>query len=625
MTLLKSLQDAGLLSPLSVHFARFIARQSGLAESDLAVLSAALLSERNQRGDVCLDLAALAGRALFAADVSGLCPAAPDLARWIDALRDCCCVAAPGTRAPMILQDGRLYLQRYWLHEVAVASDLAARLAVPAEVDMPLLRDGLEQLFPAAVAAANAEPDWQKLASALAVTQRFAVISGGPGTGKTTTVVKVLSLLLAQKPSLRIALAAPTGKAAARMVESIRAVRRTLTLPPDMEALLPDRASTLHRLLSWQPDVGQYPYRHNRDNPLLIDCLVIDEASMIDLPLMHAVLDALQPETRLILLGDRDQLAAVEAGNVLGDITGHGRPLVYATTLVETLAMLGVNAVDTLASAVAVAPIQNAIAILRRSHRFAQNSGIGRLSRLVNAGQAQEGLALLQRSPSTQGAEAADDLLWLQPSLSERAPLHHHAFDWAVEHYSQYLVSLDVESALQRFARSRVLCAAHEGALGEVAFNRQLAERLRQRGLLEARPLGHGTPVMVTVNDYELELYNGDIGLLWKAADGSLDACFPMLDGQVRRIPAASLPAHVVAWAMTVHKSQGSEFDEVLLILPDDANSPLLLRELLYTGITRARRRLLLHTSADAFVRACASPVARSSGLAGRLGWPLAQ
>jgi len=623
VTTLRALQDAGYLSPLSVHFARFVARHSGLAEGELAVLSAALLSERNQRGDVCLDLTALAGRALFTSDSGAFGVIAPDLASWTNALRDCRCVALPGTRSPMILDEGRLYLHRYWRHEVAVASDLSARLAVKPEVNVPLLREGLAQLFPAS--ATGVEPDWQKLASALAVTQNFAVISGGPGTGKTTTVVKVLSLLLAQKPDLRIALAAPTGKAAARMVESIRAVRRTLSLPAPMEKLLPDTASTLHRLLAWQPDVGLYPYRHHRDNPLLIDCLVIDEASMIDLPLMQAVLDALQAGTRLILLGDRDQLASVEAGNVLGDITGHGRALVYSAALVESLRVLGVAAAETLAHAAAVAPIQDAIAILRHSHRFANNSGIGRLSRLVNAGQAQAGLELLQQAPGLQGALPADDLLWLQPSSSERAPLHHSAFDWAVGHYSQYLACKDVESALQRFAQCRVLCAAHEGPLGEEMFNRQLAERLQQRGLLESRAFCHGTPVMVTVNDYELELYNGDIGLLWKAVDGTLDACFPLLDGQVRRIPAASLPAHAVAWAMTVHKSQGSEFDEVLLVMPDDAESPLLLRELLYTGITRARRRLLLHTAANVFVQACASPVTRSSGLAGRLGWPSAE
>lgn len=616
MTMLQRLQDAGLLSPLSAHFARFIARQSGLEEDSLPVMSAALLSERNQRGDVCLSLRMLSESSLFAVEGSMSAPACED---WCEMLLLCSCVAVPGARAPLILDGERLYLHRYWQHERAVAAFLREKLVLEPSVDFTLLRAGLSQLYPAS--AVSVGPDWQKLASALAVTQRFAVISGGPGTGKTTTVVKVLSLLLAQNPALRIALAAPTGKAAARMVESIRAVRRTLALAPEIEALLPDQAGTLHRLLAWQPDIGKFPYRHHRENPLLIDCLVIDEASMIDLPLMHSVLDALQPDARLILLGDRDQLASVEAGNVLGDITGHGRELSCSDAMAARLEALGVCDAAALPVASVVEPIHDAIAILRHSHRFAANSGIGQLSRMVNAGLAEEGLSLLQHAPDFGNAHADSDLLWLQPSGNERNPLHHHALDWAVTHYTHYLVCTDVETALQRFAQCRILCAAHEGALGEMAFNEQLAERLRQRGLLESAERGHGTPVMVTVNDYELELFNGDIGLLWKGADGVLDACFPQLDGQVRRIPAGSLPAHAIAWALTVHKSQGSEFEEVLLILPNDPSSPLLLRELLYTGITRTRRRLLVHSSAEAFMRACATPVARSSGLAERLGW----
>lgn len=619
MSILQSLQDAGELSALSVHFARFIARIAGIAEEDPVVLAAAVLSQSNQRGDVCLRLPVLAGQLLFPGAAQAERTRAPALEPWCEALRRCPCVGSPGTRAPLVLDGTRLYLQRFWRHEVAVAQGLLDRLASAAQCDEALLRSGLSALFEDA--EGTTAPDWQKLASALAVQQRFAVISGGPGTGKTTTVVKVLSLLLAQQPALRIALAAPTGKAAARMVESLRAARRSLALAPEVLARLPDVASTLHRLLGWQPDLSRYPYRRHRDNPLPMDCLIIDEASMIDLPMMHAVLDALPPDARLILLGDRDQLASVEAGNVLGDITGHGRSLGYSPALIAGFEALGVSAPGPLQGSAELAPIQDAIAILQRSHRFGANSGIGRLSRLVNGGLAQDGLALLASAPGLQDAGPDADLLWLQTAGLAHASLRKDALDWAVAHYTQYLVCKDVETALQRFAQCRVLCAAHEGALGEVAVNAQLAERLRHCALLEAGPPGHGTPVMITVNDYELELYNGDIGLLWKAADGSLEACFPQLDAQVRRIPAASLPAHVPAWALTVHKSQGSEFDEVLLILPEDVNSPLLLRELLYTGITRARRRLLLQCTAEAFERACTNPATRSSGLAARLGW----
>jgi exodeoxyribonuclease V alpha subunit len=619
MSILASLQENGQLSALSVHFARFIARTAGLEEDDPAVLTAAALSQRNQLGDVCLPLAELAGQALFPAATLAERTRAPALQNWREALLRCRCVGEPGERAPLILDGERLYLQRFWRHETAVAQALLERLQSPPQVDAPGLQSALAALFPEPPSTVG--PDWQKLASALAVLQRFVVISGGPGTGKTTTVVKVLSLLLAQQPGLRIALAAPTGKAAARMVESMRAVRRSLPLAPAVHAALPDAASTLHRLLGWQADISRYPYRHQRDNPLPLDCLVIDEASMIDLPLMHAVLDALPAEARLILLGDRDQLASVEAGNVLGDMTGHGRALACSHAMRSRLLALEVDAAQALPAADTVAPIQDAIAILRHSHRFAADSGIGRLARLVNAADAAQGLALLQQAVA-QAASASADLVWLQSGAQPRPAVPHDALDWALRHYKEYLAQTDVQAALTVFARARILCAAHEGPLGKEEFNRQVEAALRRLGLLEADTQGHGTPVMVTANDYELQLYNGDIGLLWRSPQGRLEACFPQLDGQVRRLPAVSLPAHEVAWAMTVHKSQGSEFDEVLLVLPTEPDSPLLLRELLYTGITRARRRLLLLAGAEAFARSCVSPARRSSGLAARLGWP---
>ena len=216
---------------------------------------------------------------------------------------------------------------------------------------------------------------------------------------------------------------------------------------------------------------------------------------------------------------------------------------------------------------------------------------------------------------------ALSELLWLRPREQAWQPLHVDVLAWALARYRPYLACEEVERALAMFAATRILCAAHEGPLGEVELNREVGERMRLAGLMEGGEEVHGTPIMVTVNDYELGLFNGDIGLLWRNQEGGLDACFPELDGQVRRLPAGMLPEHVTAWAMTVHKAQGSEFDEVLLILPNETTSALLLRELVYTGITRAKSRLLLHSSAEALTKACQTPVQRSSGLAARLGW----
>ncbi len=621
MSRLKQLQASGELSPLSTAFARFIARHCDVSEDSLLVLSAAVLAERNQLGDVCVDLERFAEQQLFCASEEYAAIVAPDAASWQQGLLACSCVGLAGAQTPMIIDNGRLYLQRFWHYEIAVHAAINARLKAVESVHSAHLREGLERLFPANIEADKQGPDWQKLATALAISRRFAVISGGPGTGKTTTVVKVLALLFEQNPALRIRLAAPTGKAAARMVESIRAARKRLQLAPEIAELLPDEASTLHRLLAYQDGNGFRGFRHNRDNPLLVDCLVIDEASMIDLPLMWSLLEACPDDMRIILLGDRDQLASVEAGNVLGDITGHGQALHYSHDMAALLQDLTGIAAQSLPVADQVPAIADSLALLRTSHRFAADSGIGALASAVNNGEVEQAQQLLFGASVDVNELAFSDIVWLEPPVDSYTGLSAQVLQWALAQYRLYFECQNVTQALGVFAKARLLCAAHEGPLGERELNRQVAERLRMVGLLLGGDDAHGTPVMVTVNDYEMGLFNGDIGLLWRSAEGVLEACFPDLDGEVRHIPAASLPEHVSAWAMTVHKSQGSEFEEVLLILPNEAKSPLLLRELVYTGITRARSRLLLHSTQQSLAKACKTPVQRSSGLAARLGW----
>jgi exodeoxyribonuclease V alpha subunit len=618
MSMLGELQTAGVLSPLSVAFARFVARHGGHAEDDLCTLTAALLSECNQRGDVCLDLAMFAGKPLFPALGGVRTEIAPALETWQATLLASRCVKTEGALAPLLLDGSALYLQRFWHYETAVFDAITARLQPVHDLNSALLKSGLERLFPS---SQTGVVDWQKLASALALSRRFAVISGGPGTGKTTTAVKVLALLLEQSPSSRIRLAAPTGKAAARMVESIRGARQRLDLAPEILARLPDDASTLHRLLGYSLGTQSPRFRFNAENPLQVDCLLIDEASMIDLPLMWALLQACQPSTRIILLGDRDQLASVEAGNVLGDITGHGQSLYYTRSMADWLQELGVCAMKDIAVAQDAPAIADSLALLRVSHRFSAESGIGSLAAAVNAGDAEAAVQLLRHSSGAVSELALHELVWLQPREQAWQPLNGDVLPWAVSRYRPYLQCDDVAEALAVFATTRVLCAAHSGALGEQELNRLVGGSLHFAGLMEAGEEVHGMPIMVTVNDYEMGLNNGDVGLLWRNDAGELDACFPEADGQVRRLPAGMLPEHVTAWAMTVHKAQGSEFDEVLLILPNEASSPLLLRELLYTGITRAKSRLLLHSSAEALGKACQTPVRRSSGLATRLGW----
>ncbi len=594
--------QAGALTPLARFFARFLADKYRRDEDDILVLSAALVSERNQQGDVCVDLRRHAGAPWFGNDAGAETPRAPELSQWLRELAADAAVGRPGEVAPLILEGERLYLHRLWQFEQQVSAAIQARLESPPALDEARLSSALARLFP----AGDSGLDWQKIASALAVSQRFAVISGGPGTGKTTTVVKVLALLLEQHPGMHIRLAAPTGKAATRMEEAIRQRKAGIDIAGELRARIPEQASTLHRLLGFN---GRR-FTHHRRNPLPLDCLVVDEASMIDLPMMARLLTALPDPARIILLGDRDQLASVEAGNVLGDITGHGRPIRYSAAQARRLATLTGAPPETLPAGDAP-PVADAIGLLRTSYRFAAGSGIGQLARRVNAGEAEAALALLRHDPSAQ-------LVWHD---SDEQAISSDAVAWAVRQYGEYLRCDEVGAALDAFEQIRVLCALRSGPFGVDEVNRIVGERLRAQGLIEGGEECHGKPLMITVNDYEIGLYNGDIGLLWRDAHGELRAWFRAADGQLRDIPLRSLPGHVPAWALTVHKSQGSEFERVLLVLPFEAASPLLSRELIYTGITRARRRLRVSASAQALLQGCRERVRRSSGLAQKLGW----
>jgi exodeoxyribonuclease V alpha subunit len=603
---LRRLMENGGLPPLAYYFARFVARGCGADEDGLLARSAALVSLRNLQGDVCVDLAEQAGRPLFGygSEIAGEITLAPPLGDWLEALSATPWVGRAGLHAPLVLDGHRLYLGKYWRYEQTVAVALQARLEVAVVPDAVRLANGLRRLFEA---TPQGSLDWQRVAAAIAVSRRFAVISGGPGTGKTTTVVKVLALLLEQEPELHIALAAPTGKAAARLTQAIRGGKDRVVAADGVLARIPEEASTLHRLLGAGFGHG---FRHDRDNPLVLDCLVVDEASMIDLPLMARLLEALPPHSRLILLGDRDQLASVEAGNVLGDITGHGREIRYSHAQTGFLESLGMT-VDEAAPADAAPPrIADAVGLLRVSYRFAGDSGIGELARRVNAGEGETAFRLFEDGRYR-------DIAWLD--AGERS-LNPACLDWAVKRYARYLQANDVLAALRAFEQARVLAALQGGPFGVVEINRRIAERLVALGLIRGGEEYHGKPVMVTANDYEVGLFNGDIGLLWRAEDDSLRAWFAFTENELRSVSIRQLPEHSCAYALTVHKSQGSEFDEVLLVLPSSEN-PVLTRELVYTGITRARKRVTIQGERLSFVQGCRRRVQRASALAEKLGW----
>lgn len=501
-----------------------------------------------------------------------------------DAWRATGWVGRPGEYRPFILDDGgRFYLARYHDHEECVAASLLLRSDRPLEPQNPsALRRDLSALFPA-----DDPEDRQRLAALLAQVKALTLVSGGPGTGKTTTVVKMLALLQLQAGAspLHILLAAPTGKAAQRLSESIRGAKASLAVPAAVTAAIPEQAQTLHRLLGAQGDSGRY--RHDAGNPLACDVLLIDEASMIDLAMMRAVLAALPAHARLVLLGDRDQLASVEAGSVFGDLCASEG---YSATLAQRLAPFHVNPqVVPKAQGLADCRIE-----LTRSYRFAADSAIGALASASRVGDAGRFLAALA---------LADEAGRLDSTvLRESLQQGYAAFRAAAREG-------EAAAAFAAFLRFRVLCAHRQGAAGVEGLN----------ALLEPAAGGWyaGRPVIVRTNDYALRLFNGDIGICLATPDG-LRVFFEVAPGEFRMLAPGRLPAHEPAWAMTVHQAQGSEFDEVLLVLPD-AMTPVLNRPLLYTAVTRARRRFTLCAS-DAVVEATLAALPwRESGLVEKL------
>lgn len=633
------------LRALDLAFARFIAECDPAAEPSLLLL-AALASRQLGGGHPCLDLHALDALAIeqeWPTSWLELLSTAPMPASRLLAGAD----GLP-EHAPLVLDRHRLYLRRYWNYECHVAAGITTRLSegmLPAAT----LQGELQRLFP----AQNAETiHWPRVACALAARGAFSVITGGPGTGKTTTVVRLLGLLqtlhLRQHDTpLRIRLAAPTGKAAARLNASIARQIALLDVQEHVRAAIPREVETLHRLLGARPDTRRYAYDHRR--PLHVDVLVIDEASMIDLEMMAAVLDALPPQARLILIGDKDQLASVEAGAVLGEL---GRRAEQGGYNLATTEWVRVATGDNLSAFVRddAQPLDQHITMLRSSHRFDAASGIGRLAAAVNAGDAAAVNVLLD-SPSS-------NIAWMPSGITDAAwPIDGYAdrfaaqdandqpqgFRFYLEQLQQRRPTLNADDAhyrrwghevLEAFNRFQVLCAVRQGPSGIERLNRDIAAALLNAGLIETdRGWYEGRPVMVTRNDYSLGLMNGDVGitLRMRGPDGEprLYVAFPVTrgasstapqddDAQVRCVLPSRLGDVETVYAMTVHKSQGSEFEHTALVLPDDAPA-ILTRELLYTGITRARRWLSVIGTPAAIEQALAQRTRRYSGLGERL------
>ena len=632
-------------------FARHIrawSQRSGAddASADAAAGAARAVSLALADGHVCIDVAEL-GNLAAGAPQGGDAPgdASGDAAAWRRMLRASGVVGSaddPGSMPLVLDADGRLYLHRYFDYErrlaarVRRAADAATAVQTPEQ--RARLRAQLADAFSARGGDTAGTPagaaDWQQIAAALALRSRLAIISGGPGTGKTTTVVSLLACLIAQDPACRIALAAPTGKAAARMSEAIR--ERAAHLPEAIRARLPAEASTIHRLLGATPS----GFSHHAQRPLAIDALVVDEASMLDLALATKLLEAVPDGARIVLLGDKDQLAAVESGAVFAELSAD--PTLSAACRADLADLCGI-------APEAVAPpapsqasrLRDASVWLTRNFRFAADSGIGRLASAINAGQAEAALAVLGdgagaaasvglRSP---GAPSQDvrprevgphEVRWIDDAATQPTPAAMAQLERGFASYFDAVLADATQrgAVVDAFARFRALCAVREGPRGADAINVVLTRRLRAqlgaRDLDPRSPWFVGRPVMIRRNDPVLKVFNGDVGIALPATGGGLEVVFAQPGGGLRAIAPARLPEHETAFAMTIHKAQGSEFDAVWVLLPAQPNR-VLSRELLYTAVARARRHVTLCAGPQVLSTAIEAATRRHSGLLARL------
>ncbi len=628
--LLRDFNRAGILLPADVHVATRLGAIGG--ETDEAVLLAAALVVRSTRhGSVVLDLNTAEettspdddGDLVFGpalppsmttarsagptADPAADLPWPSEPSDWIRR-----CAASPLIDGPLRMVGSRIWLTRYWDQEEQVAQELLARSAEPPDdLDLPRLRSGLQRLFPLA------EDADQRQAAAVCALSRVSVLAGGPGTGKTTTVARLLALIREQHPTWRIALSAPTGKAAARLEEAVRSSTALLG-PDDRERLGDLAATTLHRLLGWRPD-ARSRFRHHRGNRLPVEIVVVDESSMVSLTMMARLLEALRPGTRLVMVGDPDQLASVEAGAVLGD-------LVDRATLGRRTPRLAATLRDLLPDddvTVAEQPdspstrFRDGVSTLSTNRRFSAGGEIAALASAIQNGDGPAALAVLRAGAA--GVEFVEvdegELLTAERLSGVRADVQQGG---AALHAAA--AAGDAETALLALEGHRLLCAHRRGPRGVQHWSGVAAAWIGEQHLVAPRADGRyaGEPLLVTTNDYEVGLYNGDTGVVLDSGPATgLIAVFGR-GGAPIPVALGRLGAVRSLYAMTVHRSQGSQFDRVSVLLPAP-DSPLGTRETLYTAVTRARRHVRVIGSAEALVAAVERPAARATGLRERL------
>ncbi len=576
-----------------ITLARYLLEQHPDA-TELCLHLAVLVNHEIKQGNVCLSIDDIAKRS----EALLLCPA-PEIQTLIESIEASPIIGSKNENRPLIFDLNKLYLNRYFHYENQLAERLLA-LSKPGGPLPKIKADQLQQLF-----TGNENPDYQKIAALVSSHHQLCIISGGPGTGKTRTVSSILSLLIQQNPQLKIKLAAPTGKAAARLSQSIQASRAEMIHDLFVEQQIPDKAVTLHRLLG----IHRYTHRprYNADYPLSCDVLVLDEASMIDQQMMAVVCEALPAHARLILLGDKDQLSSVEAGSVFADLCGELKGTQFSKAQCKWIRQTLDYEIPEYTGDYRLA---DQVVVLQKSYRFDSDSGIGQLARLINAGDSEASLQFLMES------QPAQKVQWQQ--LSDQQ-LNEQLIQQALQHYQQIIDANNIEDAFKCFYRFQILAAVWDGVSGVDQINSVIEQALKRHNKIsDDRPYFTGMPLMMSSNMYQYGIHNGDIGIVWPDDDGRLKVWFEADDKGYRGLSLSQLPESKSAYAMTVHKSQGSEFERVLMVLPGYESS-VCTRELLYTGITRARDSVEIWGLGSVIGSAVERKTVRVSGLLERL------
>ena len=562
-----------------------------------------LLSKKLSEGHICVDTDKVDDAELAAAGYNHVLPKSGLLTETL--------VSDGTVKAPFVLFNDKLYLERYFNYESILlnrVTSMIAREPLQREQRLEKLRTHaafIKELFKDAHTGTAKVINWPLAAAVTTVLNDFTIITGGPGTGKTTTVAKILSILFTMNPALKVALTAPTGKAAARMAESLRKnAAFSEELRSKLDALEP---ATFHRLLG---NVKNSPhFKHNHENPLKYDVVIADESSMIDVALFAKLVDAIGPSTKLILLGDKDQLASVEAGSLFGDLClaqnslnrfSSERASWINSFISDPAEQISNNFIEPASAH----PLFEHIIELQRSHRFSDNKGIGKFSK-----------AIIHNKPEAiiDFFANKDDQVFIDPYYSEKV------FENFVQGYKDFIDEKDIQEALKKLNNLRVLCAVREGEQGVHALNRKIERLLQQKNLLN--PSGNfylHRPIMVTSNNKELQLFNGDTGIIRPDENGILKAWFEASDGGVRSVLPGYIDTAETVYAMTIHKSQGSEFDRVLVVLPKGENMAILTRELLYTAVTRAKQTVVVQGTETLVLQAADAIVQRGSGIIDR-------